>query len=561
MKNIKTFCFSALLLFCFSAFAQKTTISGKIENNRFSQADLQLLYKDDGISFGNTKINADGTFKLTANLPKTDLYKLVFEGGQQLMICLSPKQEIELTLDAGNLSYIKSVKGSPSIELYKTVTEMLASMQTLVDSVNNELQADKDVQFYNEFQSQFKPFVDANVDIDALCLLLTRATDSLQQYVANKVIKEKVDSKDIDAFIYTSSNYLKIISNNYRKYASYRQSMNLLHDFKSNRNKKFESFYVAGVDKYLDLIEKRNASMEKTFSEFAGQIEAYLYFRDSLQVNDLAGKKKEKEVLAEKIISIAGMCPGVKEVENSLLSYTKSAEGYGRATQQKAQDNVSTIVQKYQKFFDSARESRNDAIVNYLKNNKNDLTVLMFLDIFPRDKYAALHQEVIKALYEKYPEQPIVAERYKVETSPASSTSIGAMAPELAFENPEGKIMKLSDLKGKVVLIDFWASWCRPCRQENPNVVAAYKNYNAKGSEVFSVSLDRDKASWIRAIADDGLIWSNHVSDLGYWNSQGAKIYGVSSIPATFLIGKDGRIIAKNLRGAALENALNELLD
>ena len=557
------FLFSAFLLFCFSAFSQKTTISGIIENNKFTQVDLQLAYKDDGVSFGKAKINLDGTFKLSANLPKTDLYRMVFEAGQQISFCLSPNQVIELTLDANNLNSIKSVKGSPGIEFCKKASELVvsASTQALFDSINSVLQADKNVQFYNEFQSQFKPFFDANSEIDAICLQLATETDSLQQYVNTKIIKGKIDPKIIDVFVYTGSNYLKNVATHYRKYANYLQSMHLFNDFKSNRNNKFDSFYTAGVDKYLEFMEKRNALMEKTFTDFAGQVEAYLYIRDSLQVNFLTITKNQKTFLANKIIALAGMCPDVKEVKKNLVNFTEKADGFGRYSLQEAQRNVSTLVQKYQKLFDTESEKRNNVVVDYLLKNKNELAVLMFLDIFPRDKHGSLHQEVIKVLYAKYPEHPIVAERYKLETSPANSTSIGAMAPELAFENPEGKIMKLSDLRGKVVLIDFWASWCRPCRMENPNVVAAYKKYNSKGFEVFSVSLDRDKASWMKGIKDDGLIWPNHVSDLGYWNSQGAKIYGVSSIPATFLINKEGKIVAKNLRGAALENALKELLD
>jgi len=556
----------SFLLFSFSFISllgQKTTISGIIESNKFTQVDLQLAYKDDGVSFGKANINADGTFKLSANIPKTDLYRMVFEAGQQIALCLSPNQNIELTLDANNLSSIKSVKGSSSIEFCKKASEMImgASTQVLFDSINSALQADKDVQFYNEFQSQFKPFFDANSETNAISLQIATETDSLQQYVNANTIKGKVDPKNIDAFIYTGSNYLKNIATQYRKYANYLQSMHLFNDFKTNRNKKFENFYTAGVDKYLEFIEKRSALMEKTFTEFANQIEAYLYIRDSLQINSSTNKKNEKPLLADKIISISGMVSNVKDVKTNLLDYSDKADGFGRYSLQEAQRYVSTIVQKYQKLFDTESEKRNNVVINYLISNKNELAVLMFLDIFPRDKHGSLHQEVIKALYAKYPEHPIVAERYKLETSPATSTSIGAMAPELAFENPEGKIMKLSDLKGKVVLIDFWASWCRPCRMENPNVVAAYKKYNSKGFEVFSVSLDRDKASWIKGIKDDGLIWPNHVSDLGYWNSQGAKIYGVSSIPATFLINKEGKIVAKNLRGAALENALKELLD
>ena len=142
-----------------------------------------------------------------------------------------------------------------------------------------------------------------------------------------------------------------------------------------------------------------------------------------------------------------------------------------------------------------------------------------------------------------------------------AAPAIGQKAPELAFQNPEGKTVKLSDLKGKVVLIDFWASWCRPCRMENPNVVKAYNKYHEKGFEIYSVSLDKDKAAWMNAIKQDGLIWPNHVSDLLFWQSKAAQIYGVRSIPATYLIGKDGKIIAKNLRGPALEQALDQIFN
>lgn len=144
-------------------------------------------------------------------------------------------------------------------------------------------------------------------------------------------------------------------------------------------------------------------------------------------------------------------------------------------------------------------------------------------------------------------------------------TSIGDKAPELAFMNADStKVLKLSELKGKYVLIDFWASWCRPCRMENPNVVSAYAKYNAakfregKGFEVFSVSLDRSRDAWKQAIAQDGLKWKYHVSDLKFWQSQAAQLYGVNSIPMSFLIDPDGIIIAKNLRGLALHQELDK---
>ena len=137
---------------------------------------------------------------------------------------------------------------------------------------------------------------------------------------------------------------------------------------------------------------------------------------------------------------------------------------------------------------------------------------------------------------------------------------IGSKAPEIALSDVNGKIIKLSSLKGKVVLIDFWASWCRPCRAENPNVVRLYKKYKNKNFTIFSISLDQDKNKWIDAINQDKLSWPNHVSELSGWRSTSATKYGVSSIPKTFLIDKNGIIIGYDLRGEALENKLSELL-
>ncbi|MCB0704914.1 MAG: redoxin domain-containing protein [Saprospiraceae bacterium] len=160
---------------------------------------------------------------------------------------------------------------------------------------------------------------------------------------------------------------------------------------------------------------------------------------------------------------------------------------------------------------------------------------------------------------EKYKTQlPEVCASLEKKIQLMTALSVGGEAPDFEMANPDGTLMNLHSMRGKVVLVDFWASWCGPCRRENPNVVRVYEKYKDKGFEVLGVSLDRERARWINAIEADGLVWQ-HVSDLKGWQNEAAQLYEVRSIPATLLLDAEGRILARNLRGPALESKLAEI--
>jgi thiol-disulfide isomerase/thioredoxin len=164
--------------------------------------------------------------------------------------------------------------------------------------------------------------------------------------------------------------------------------------------------------------------------------------------------------------------------------------------------------------------------------------------------------DAIEAQYKaKYPGQ---VAQISAQAATLRTFSVGVEAPLFAGPTPEGKEISLESLRGKVVLIDFWASWCGPCRRENPNVVKLYDEYKSKGFEILAVSLDKTKDRWVKAIADDKLTWL-HISDLKGWKSKYAQQYGVSSIPQTVLLDREGKIMARNLRGKALEAKLADV--
>ncbi len=202
----------------------------------------------------------------------------------------------------------------------------------------------------------------------------------------------------------------------------------------------------------------------------------------------------------------------------------------------------------------------NDSIVNaYVKRNSGSIgAAIVILDRYINYPYFDNARALMPLLSEKVKQSAFVKQINNALVLDAK-TAKGQPAPLFSMADSDGKMINLADFRGKYVLIDFWASWCGPCRKENPNVVNAYRKYHDKGFEILGVSLDTKKDAWLGAIKADGLTW-NHVSDLKGWANAAAAVYGVKSVPASFLIGPDGKVVAKDLRGEELHKMLESVL-
>ena len=202
----------------------------------------------------------------------------------------------------------------------------------------------------------------------------------------------------------------------------------------------------------------------------------------------------------------------------------------------------------------------------FVGSNANSAALVIALSAINLEQDPKTYASIIQQLLKSFPGSLTVQryaenfERIMAEKEKNKPLGIGKIAPDFEELMVDRKTMlKLSDLRGKVVLIDFWASWCGPCRRENPNVVKTYNQYKDKGFTIMSVSLDKDLAKWKAAIAADQLSWPNHVSDLGGWQSKVSRLYQVGSVPYTVLIDAEGKIIQTNLRGSALESELEKI--
>lgn len=230
----------------------------------------------------------------------------------------------------------------------------------------------------------------------------------------------------------------------------------------------------------------------------------------------------------------------------------------------KANDTVTVnqIMKEYGKF----QEDLNKVSKNFIKNNPDAYLSVLLLENFLMRQY--LTAEEITSYFAKIDKSLLNTKSAKnikkvldaIKNDPAAKVEVGGKAPDFSAKNPEGKQISLKESMGKVTIIDFWASWCGPCRGENPNVVALYKEMHAKGLNIIGVSLDKDAAKWKEAIAKDGLVWPQ-ISNLKFWDEPIAKQYNVESIPATFILDAKGVIVARDLRGDALKAKVTELLN
>lgn len=258
----------------------------------------------------------------------------------------------------------------------------------------------------------------------------------------------------------------------------------------------------------------------------------------------IEGSKDSKEMLKLEIL-----------MEEYQVSVNQLNEEYYEAMSKNDSEAIKKIQEKAIEL-ERAQAEKVKEMITTMGDSFASLAAVGLLN--PKNDFPFL-DELVTKLNENYPGTVSIMQM-KQQLDEMRALSVGQIAPEIELPSPDGKMIKLSDLRGKYVLIDFWAAWCKPCRQENPNVVRLYNQYKDKGFEVFGVSLDRTKEDWVKAIEADGLTWT-HVSDLKYFNSIAAELYKIEAIPATYMIDPDGKIIGKDLRGPSLESKLSELFD
>ena len=294
-----------------------------------------------------------------------------------------------------------------------------------------------------------------------------------------------------------------------------------------------------GVKTMYLAVEDGNGSiqllMENADYEITGSLEDPVIISNSKAQNDLNGYNNGKKPISEEMQSVRA---AILEQRNNSNS-----------------EEADRLREVYYELYD--RQDRYDSA--YIAEHPGSYASVLAL----RGTFYMLDAGGLEKALSALDDSFAVMEEYrfmKDKLEKMKAVAVGNPYTDFGLMTPEGELLKISDVhQGNVLLIDFWASWCGPCRRANPELVEIYQDYNSQGFEILGVSLDRDSASWVKAIADDQLTWS-HVSDLKYWDSEGAELYGVSAIPHAVLIDREGLITAKNLNGDELRAKIESLL-
>ncbi|MEM9830934.1 MAG: redoxin domain-containing protein [Bacteroidota bacterium] len=222
----------------------------------------------------------------------------------------------------------------------------------------------------------------------------------------------------------------------------------------------------------------------------------------------------------------------------------------------RSEEDTEAMEQIEQQYLQIEQEN-SEKVKSKIQEMGNSIAALYAVNFLDAEQEFSFLDELATKFKAELPNSPYT-KQFVDQVESLRSLAVGMPAPDIQLPNPEGDTVTLSSLQGKYVMIDFWAAWCGPCRMENPNVVRMYNQYKNEGFEIYGVSLDRSREDWLEAIEKDQLAWK-HVSDLQYFNSEAARLYNINAIPATVLIDPEGKIIAKNLRGQALEEKLVEI--
>ena len=251
----------------------------------------------------------------------------------------------------------------------------------------------------------------------------------------------------------------------------------------------------------------------------------------------------------------------LKSIENKITNYRSEIRELNINFVEASQNRDFELVNSIQSEFDFKKNQFELSLKDYLSSAKSSLAVLVTADYLDIEENLIFWETIYNNYTEEFKDNSYF-KNFENKLIKIKSISIGSVAPDIILNDTSGVPISLASLRGKYVLLDFWAAWCRPCREENPNIVKNYNNYKSYGFDVYQVSLDRTKKDWVRGIKQDKLPWIN-VSDLKYYQSEAAELYNVDRIPSAFLLDPDGKIIAKHidLRGQNLSRKLAEIFN